>query len=194
MNQDEYGLMVGELMKKGDIIKSQVTGKQLELMHMAVGVAGEAGELLDAIKKHVFYQKPIDIENVIEELGDLEFYMEGIRRILLLTRAQTLTANHTKLTKKRYKAGYSDAAAIAREDKIEPKVELDTKLSEDSTDTVAVANADYQTLLAQFNQDGASPRKRGVIFQELVGRGIQLEIVKDIANMKDILVAKHRPM
>lgn len=38
---------------------------------MATGVSGEAGELLDAVKKSVVYKKPLDRENVVEELGDL---------------------------------------------------------------------------------------------------------------------------
>jgi NTP pyrophosphatase (non-canonical NTP hydrolase) len=84
---------------------------------MGTGVSGEAGELLDAIKKYVVYNKPIDLENVIEELGDLEFYMEKIRQNLGITREQTLVANIEKLGK-RYANGYSDKAAQERADKL----------------------------------------------------------------------------
>lgn len=44
------------------------------LLHAAVGVAGECGELLDALKKTWVYNKPLDRENVVEELGDIGFY------------------------------------------------------------------------------------------------------------------------
>lgn len=86
------------------------------LAHMVLGIAGESGEIVDAIKKTVIYDKPLDVDNIIEELGDLEFYMAGMRQLLGLSRVQVLAHNVAKL-EKRYKGGYSDAAAIARADK-----------------------------------------------------------------------------
>jgi NTP pyrophosphatase (non-canonical NTP hydrolase) len=84
---------------------------------MIMGVSGESGELLDAIKKAVIYNKPLDIENVIEELGDIEFYLEGLRQGLGIDRGETLDANVKKLSV-RYEAGsYSDTAAQTRADK-----------------------------------------------------------------------------
>ena len=85
-------------------------------MHAAIGVSGEAGELLDIIKKNWAYNKPIDIPHVIEELGDIEFYMFALRAKLCISREQTLTHNIEKL-KKRYPEGYTDAAAKERADK-----------------------------------------------------------------------------
>jgi NTP pyrophosphatase (non-canonical NTP hydrolase) len=96
---------------------------QNNLVHMALGIAGETGEIVDAIKKHAIYGKPLDSQNVIEELGDLEFYMAGLRQMLEVSRRETLRANITKL-QARYKDGYSDAAAIARADK---SVEAETE-------------------------------------------------------------------
>lgn len=90
---------------------------QLDMAHMAVGVSGEAGELLDAIKKYWVYNKPLDRTNVIEELGDLEFYLAGMRLLLGVTRDQVLEANYEKL-KVRYADGYSDEAAQQRADKL----------------------------------------------------------------------------
>ena len=43
-------------------------------VHMGIGIFGEVGELVDAIKKAAVYNKPMDNENVLEELGDIEFY------------------------------------------------------------------------------------------------------------------------
>lgn len=94
---------------------------QNNIAHMALGIAGETGEIVDAIKKNVIYDKPLDVENVIEELGDLEFYMAGLRQLLGISRWDTLQANIFKL-QKRYATGYSDEAAIARADKQEPEV------------------------------------------------------------------------
>jgi NTP pyrophosphatase (non-canonical NTP hydrolase) len=109
--------MVTALVKPGDAIIASLTPEKAHALHMAVGISGESGELLDAVKKHVIYNKPLDRENVIEELGDLEFYMEGLRQGFDITRKETLDANIAKLGV-RYKGGYSDKAAQERADKV----------------------------------------------------------------------------
>ena len=70
--------MAQDLSKSGAEIAAKLTEAEADLWHMATGVAGEAGELLDAIKKHVVYKRELDRENVVEELGDLRFYMAGL--------------------------------------------------------------------------------------------------------------------
>lgn len=112
----DYSLMVKSLAKPGSAIAQEITADQAHLMHMAIGIAGEAGELLDAIKKHVIYRAPLDRTNVIEELGDLEFYLEGLRQGIETSRAAVLSANQKKLGK-RYGQVYSDASATTRKDK-----------------------------------------------------------------------------
>lgn len=114
--------MVRVLAKDGAQILTELTPAKCHVWHMATGVAGEAGELLDAVKKHVAYNKRLDLANVIEELGDLEFYMEGLRSALDITREQTLEANYDKLMNKRYPNGFSNEAAIARADKDHPEL------------------------------------------------------------------------
>jgi NTP pyrophosphatase (non-canonical NTP hydrolase) len=112
----KHNEMVASLVKPGVAIAAALTGDKAHLLHMSVGISGESGELLDAIKKHVIYNKPIDLENVIEELGDLEFYMEGLRQGLGISREETIDANIAKLGV-RYAQGYSDKAAQERADK-----------------------------------------------------------------------------
>jgi len=114
--ESQHAALVSLLAKDGREIINSLTPFKAHLLHMAVGISGEAGELLDAIKKNVVYVKDLDRENVIEELGDLEFYMEGLRSALRISREETLVHNHAKLSK-RYKEGYSDAAAQIRADK-----------------------------------------------------------------------------
>lgn len=109
--------MVLALAKPGFDIIQQMTDEQAHALHMAAGSSGEAGELLDAIKKWAIYQKPLDLNNVIEELGDLEFYLEGLRRGLCISREQTLMHNMEKLAKRYPSYRYSNADAIARADK-----------------------------------------------------------------------------
>ena len=117
--------------------------KDYDQLHMAVGVLGEMGELLDAVKKSVIYRKPLDRENLIEELGDIMFYARGFGELyqgdsevemvdiifsddktlgfLLdvyeVTKATCLEANINKLSE-RYSSGkYSDKQAQDRADK-----------------------------------------------------------------------------
>lgn len=44
-------------------------------LHFILGYIGELGELFDAIKKHKIYGQDLDKENVLEELGDLLYYV-----------------------------------------------------------------------------------------------------------------------
>lgn len=114
--QQDHSYLVATLAKPGQSIVDELSTQGAHLLHMTVGISGEAGELLDAIKKHVIYLKPLDLDNIIEELGDLEFYMEGIRAALGVSREETLVSNIEKLTK-RYGKNYSNKAAQIRMDK-----------------------------------------------------------------------------
>ncbi len=109
--------MVARLVKTGDAIIAGLTPETMDMLHAAVGVSGEAGELLDAVKKVAVYNKPVDRENIVEELGDLEFYMEQIRQRLGVTREETLAANIRKLSVRYAGLQYSDRAAQDRADK-----------------------------------------------------------------------------
>jgi NTP pyrophosphatase (non-canonical NTP hydrolase) len=86
-------------------------------MHAAIGIAGEGGELLDAIKKVWIYNRILDVSNVVEELGDLEFYMEALRGLVGVTRGEVLYANMEKLKKRYHEGKYTDKAAQERADK-----------------------------------------------------------------------------
>lgn len=115
--EKEYAEFVSCIAKTGEDIVDEMTPEKAHVWHMATGVCTEAGELLDAAKKHVCYNKPIDLENVIEELGDLEFYMEGLRAHLGITRDQVIKANIAKLSKRYPKGTFSNTDAQARADK-----------------------------------------------------------------------------
>ena len=95
----------------------QFTPEQSDMIHAILGICGESGELLDAVKKHVIYGKPLDRENLIEELGDIEFYMQHLRAISGVTRDETLAANMAKLAKRYPDYEYTDAKAKERADK-----------------------------------------------------------------------------
>lgn len=102
--------------------RAKVLGNEvLDILHGAVGVAGEGGELLDAIKKCWIYNKPMTQEvreNLKEEMGDALFYIQHICNVLGWTIDDVIDANMEKL-KKRYPNGYTDKAAIERADKVD---------------------------------------------------------------------------
>lgn len=70
------------------------------LLHAAVGVAGEAGEVLDAIKKVVFTGKEYDRKVLVKELGDLEFYLQALRNETGITVKEVLDHNVEKLSER----------------------------------------------------------------------------------------------
>lgn len=128
--EKEHQDMVARLVKPGAEIVDSMTSIKAHMTHMALGIAGEAGEIVDAIKKHTMYNKDIDIDNIVEELGDMEFYMQGLRQTLELDRDYILQQNIIKLEKRYAKGKYSDDQAQARADKTTPAVEADTTYRE----------------------------------------------------------------
>lgn len=95
-----------------------LTAEKLHLLHMAIGLAGEAAEMLAQACSHVFGDAELDFENVEEEGGDALFYIEGLAQGTGMTLEAMKDANKVKLLGKRYSSGvYSDAQAIARADK-----------------------------------------------------------------------------
>jgi NTP pyrophosphatase (non-canonical NTP hydrolase) len=114
-----YEQFVRSIVKPGHDILLQLTPLQASILHMAVGVSGEAGELLDAIKKHAVYQKQLDFDNVREEAGDILFYLTGLLNELGLTLNECIEANVEKLSKRYPEKRYTNEAAIARADKLD---------------------------------------------------------------------------
>lgn len=45
------------------------------IIHAAIGLVTESGELIDALKKAMFYGKKLDLTNIKEEAGDILWYL-----------------------------------------------------------------------------------------------------------------------
>lgn len=118
---DQYPDFVAVRTKGGEAIAESLDPGKCDLLHMAIGISGEAGELLDCVKKHVIYGQPLNRENALEELGDAMFYIQGACNALGVSLEDLIRGNITKL-EKRYPVEYSDAAAKARADKT-PKLQ-----------------------------------------------------------------------
>jgi len=90
--------------------------KRVDLVHAAFGMAGEAGEVVDLIKKSMYYGKPLDLVKVKEEAGDLLWYIAAPLCRALGCSLEELAAYNVAKLRKRYPEKYTDGAAIARVD------------------------------------------------------------------------------
>lgn len=95
--------------------------RTVRLLHVAMGLATEAGEFVDALKKHIFYGKPIDETNLIEELGDSTWYERIGCATLEVEYFEMIRRNVAKL-KARYPEKFTEAAALVRDLPAERKV------------------------------------------------------------------------
>lgn len=118
MKETEFSRHVRVLKKSPGALYQEYTEEKADLDHMLIGLVGEVGELADCIKKHTKYNKDIDRLNFIEELGDIEFYLEGIRQTMGVSRESTLEQNKAKL-EYRHPKGYTDETAVFKADKYE---------------------------------------------------------------------------
>lgn len=114
---NDHCRMVTELTKDPLLIKEKLFSFQIDLWHAATGIVTEAGELMDAVKKHCIYGQALNEENCIEELGDLEFYMQMFRNRISVSRADVCRANIEKLRKRYPLAKFSNKHAKERRDK-----------------------------------------------------------------------------
>ena len=67
------------------------------LMHGAMGIAGEAGEVMEIVKKGIFYGKPIDTDKVKLELGDVLWYLTLAAKSVGSTLSEIMMLNDAKL-------------------------------------------------------------------------------------------------
>lgn len=82
-----------------------------------LGLAGEAGEVVDLIKKILHHGKPLDRGKLISELGDVRWYLEYLSIALDVSMEEIEAKNSEKLVEKRYKNGFTvEAANAKRED------------------------------------------------------------------------------
>lgn len=83
------------------------------LLHAGIGLSTEAGEFLDALKKHIFYGKELDRVNLAEEMGDLFWYSALIADELGVDFESVMERNIAKL-KARYGEKFTEERAEKR--------------------------------------------------------------------------------
>lgn len=67
------------------------------LLHAAMGCVTESGELMDQLKKHIVYNRPLDVVNFQEELGDILWYIQLACNVLGVSFTQLMIQNAKKL-------------------------------------------------------------------------------------------------
>ncbi len=96
------------------------TKANARLLHGMIGVCTEAGELQDMMKRHLIYGKDFDPTNVIEECGDLLWYIALCLDATGYTMADCMERNIGKL-RARYPQGFAEMRALNRNESDERK-------------------------------------------------------------------------
>jgi NTP pyrophosphatase (non-canonical NTP hydrolase) len=78
---------------------SNLEGKD-RLTLIALGLAGESGEVADIIKTIAWQGRSLDRDHLIEELGDVRWYLELMAAELGISMEEIEAINQEKLTKR----------------------------------------------------------------------------------------------
>lgn len=106
MNNKQYRTEIERTMNKELSEKDKVT-------MLALGIAGEAGEVADSLKKIIYHGHGLDRDKLVEELGDLEYYLQHLKKHYNIHDKEVYIENIKKL-KKRYPQGFSEEASRNR--------------------------------------------------------------------------------
>ncbi|KEI78146.1 nucleotide pyrophosphohydrolase [Clostridium botulinum A2 117] len=95
----------------GEFIKLDKNGLALGSM----GISGEAGEVTDYIKKVLFYGHELCEDKLIEELGDVLWYITYLSKVIG-SDLETIANKNIEKLKKRYPEGWDPDRSIHREE------------------------------------------------------------------------------
>ncbi len=85
------------------------------LINGVMGLCGESGEVIDLVKKHISHGHELNREKLIDELGDVAWYIARIADVIGVELEDILEHNIEKL-RKRYPDGFSKEASINRKE------------------------------------------------------------------------------
>lgn len=86
----------------------------IRLLHMGMGMSTEANEILDALKKFIFYGKQLDVVNLAEEMGDQFWYLAGMARVLGYIDFDTIMATNIEKLQARFPDKFEEHQALNR--------------------------------------------------------------------------------
>ena len=96
-------------------LRTAPVGNRDSLVLGAMGLAGETGEVVDLLKKHLFHSKELDRDKLILELGDVRWYMECIITSIKSSMEEVEDRNVEKLLR-RFPKGFNPEDAEAKKD------------------------------------------------------------------------------
>lgn len=85
------------------------------MLNGAMGLNGEAGEVIDILKKHIFQGHKLDTEHIAKELGDCLWYIAVCAKGAGYTLDEIAEMNKAKL-RNRYPTGFSAEASLHRKE------------------------------------------------------------------------------
>jgi NTP pyrophosphatase (non-canonical NTP hydrolase) len=80
----------------------------------ALGLGGEAGEVVDVVKKWLFHGHDYDQVKIIAEMGDVAYYLANLATLLGFTLSDVFEANEAKV-RARYPDGFDSQRSIHRD-------------------------------------------------------------------------------
>lgn len=89
-----------------------------QLIVAGAKLSSESGEVNDAIVKHISYGQPLDYDNIVEECGDLLWYIAIILENCSTTIEDAMIKNIEKLKLRYPTDSFSEKDALERKDKI----------------------------------------------------------------------------
>ena len=98
---------VNDYQEKAMYYLNSKTKKEDLLLNSAMGLCGEAGEVIDLIKKAKFHGHDLDKDDLIKELGDVGWYLAQAATALDIDLEDILQAKLNKLAL-RYPEGFSE--------------------------------------------------------------------------------------
>ena len=96
-----------------DAPERPLTDGEIMIVWNAIGLAGEAGEVVDNIKKAIFHQHGLNQTQLMKEIGDVMWYVAGLCTKLGFSLEDVMQQNIDKLIE-RYPNGYSSEASKNR--------------------------------------------------------------------------------
>ncbi len=99
----------------------ETNGVSPRVEHATIGVVTEAGELMNAIKRAKIYGKTLDHVNLVEEAGDVMWYLAILADDLGVSFEEIWDKNIAKL-RLRYPDKYSDEHCLNRDTEAERKI------------------------------------------------------------------------
>ena len=85
------------------------------LILTALGIAGESGEVVDALKKVLYHSHELNVTELGKEIGDLLWYMVLLCDTVGLRLDDVMQANVEKL-QKRYPQGFDPERSMGRQE------------------------------------------------------------------------------